>query len=162
MEEINAPDGYVIDTAPQTAYISGKDQDCITLTFTNSKNGALFIKKVDSVTGEPLSDVEFFVTTSDGTVVGNANGRFVTDSAGTILISDIAPGTTLVVKETKTREGYIPTRSDGYNLLTLINRYMDICRKNPKNIAARGRRARREAEESRDILLRRVGHHAAL
>jgi len=107
IEEINAPEGYVIDTAPQTAYISGKEQDCITLTFTNSKNGALLIKKVDSVTGEPLSDVEFFVTTSDGTVVGNANGKFVTDSAGSILISDITPGTTLVVKETKPREGYI-------------------------------------------------------
>ena len=107
VEEINAPDGYVMDTAPQTAYISGKEQDCITLTFTNSKNGALLIKKVDSVTGEPLSDVEFFVTTSDGTVVGNANGKFVTDTTGTILISDIAPGTTLVVKETKTRDGYI-------------------------------------------------------
>jgi len=107
VEEINAPDGYVIDTAPQTAYISGKEQDCITLSFTNSKNGALLIKKVDSVTGEPLSDVEFFVTTSDGTVVGNSNGKFVTDNAGTILISDVVPGTTLVVKETKTRDGYI-------------------------------------------------------
>ncbi len=107
IEEINAPDGYVIDTAPQTAYISGKEQDCITLSFTNSKNGALLIKKVDSVSGAPLSDVEFFVTTSDGTVVGNANGKFVTDSAGTILISNIAPGTTLVVKETKTRDGYV-------------------------------------------------------
>ena len=107
VEEINAPDGYVIDTAPQTAYISGKEQDCITLTFTNSKNGALLIKKVDAVSGAPLSDVEFFVTTSDGTVVGNANGKFVTDSAGTILISEIAPGTTLVVKEIKTRDGYI-------------------------------------------------------
>lgn len=32
-----------------------------------------------------------------------------------------------------------PTRSDGYNLLTLINRYMDICRKDPKNIAARAK-----------------------
>ena len=32
-----------------------------------------------------------------------------------------------------------PTRSDGYNLLTLINRYMDICREDPKNIAARAK-----------------------
>ena len=107
VEEISAPDGYVLDTASQTAYISGKEQDCITLTFTNSKYGALLIKKVDAVTGEPLSDVQFFVTDSDGAVVGNANGKFVTDSAGTILISDILPGTTLVVKETRTRDGYI-------------------------------------------------------
>lgn len=29
-----------------------------------------------------------------------------------------------------------PTRSDGNNLLTLVNRYMDIARKDPKNLAA--------------------------
>ena len=32
-----------------------------------------------------------------------------------------------------------PTRSDGYNLLTLINHYMDVCREEPKNIAARAK-----------------------
>ncbi len=32
-----------------------------------------------------------------------------------------------------------PTRSDGNNLLTLVNRYMDVARKNPKNIAARAK-----------------------
>ncbi len=107
VEEISAPHGYVMDTAPQTAYISGKEQDCITLTFTNSKYGSVLVKKVDSVTGAPLSDVQFYITTSDGAVVGNSNGYFVTDSAGTILIPDIMPGTTLVVKETRTRPGYI-------------------------------------------------------
>ncbi len=107
VEEISAPHGYVMDTAPQTAYISGKEQDCITLTFTNSKYGSLLVKKVDSITGEPLSDIQFFITTSDGAVVGNGNGYFTTDSAGTILVSDIMPGTTLVVKETRTKPGYI-------------------------------------------------------
>ncbi len=106
-EEISAPHGYVMDTAPQTAYISGKEQDCITLTYTNSKYGSVLIKKVDSITGEPLSDIQFYITTSDGAVVGSSNGYFVTDRAGTILIPDIMPGTTLVVKETRTRAGYI-------------------------------------------------------
>ena len=32
-----------------------------------------------------------------------------------------------------------PTRSDGYNLLTLINYYMDVCRKEPNNLAARAK-----------------------
>ena len=32
-----------------------------------------------------------------------------------------------------------PTRSDGYNLLTLINHYMDVCRKEPTNLAARAK-----------------------
>ena len=32
-----------------------------------------------------------------------------------------------------------PTRSDGYHLLTLINHYMDICREDEKNLAARAK-----------------------
>ena len=32
-----------------------------------------------------------------------------------------------------------PTRSDGNNLLTLVNRYMDVARKDPKNLAARAK-----------------------
>ena len=32
-----------------------------------------------------------------------------------------------------------PTRSNGNNLLTLVNRYMDIARKDPKNLAARAK-----------------------
>ena len=32
-----------------------------------------------------------------------------------------------------------PTRSDGYNLLTLINHYMDVCWKDPTNLAARAK-----------------------
>ena len=39
----------MLDTAAQTAYLSGNDQDCITLTFTNSAKGGLLIKKVDAV-----------------------------------------------------------------------------------------------------------------
>ena len=32
-----------------------------------------------------------------------------------------------------------PTKSDGYNLLTLINHYMDVCRREPTNLAARAK-----------------------
>ena len=107
VEELASDSGHVIDTAPQTAYISGKQQDVVQLYFGNSPKGSLLVKKIDSVTHEPLSDVEFFVTTSDGTVVGDANGKYVTDSAGTFTITDITPGTTLVVKETRARDGYL-------------------------------------------------------
>ena len=47
------------------------------------------------------------MTESDGTVVGDGNGYFTTDSAGTILIEGIEPGTTLVVKETRAKEGFL-------------------------------------------------------
>ena len=107
VEELASDSGHVIDSAPQTAYISGKQQDVVQLYFGNSPKGSLLVKKIDSVTHKPLSDVEFFVTTADGSVVGDANGKYVTDSAGTFTITDIVPGTTLVVKETRARDGYL-------------------------------------------------------
>ena len=107
VEELASDSGHVIDTAPQTAYISGKQQDVVQLYFGNSPKGNLLVKKIDSVTHKPLSDVEFMVTTADGTVVGDANGKYVTDSAGSFTVSGINPGTTLVVKETRARDGYL-------------------------------------------------------
>lgn len=107
VEELASDSGHVIDTAPQTAYISGKQQDVVQLYFGNSPKGSLLVKKIDSATHKPLSDVEFMVTTADGTVVGDANGKYITDSAGTFTITDITPGTTLVVKETRARDGYL-------------------------------------------------------
>lgn len=107
VEELASDSGHVIDTAPQTVYISGKQQDVVQLYFGNSPKGNLLVKKIDSVTHKPLSDVEFFVTDSTGAVVGDANGKYVTDSAGSFTVSGIAPGTTLVVKETRARDGYL-------------------------------------------------------
>lgn len=91
----------------QTAYISGKQQDVVQLYFGNSPKGALLVKKIDSVTHKPLAGVEFMVTTSDGAVVGNANGKYTTDSAGTFLVDGLDPGLTLVVKETRAKDNYI-------------------------------------------------------
>ena len=106
-EEISAPDGYVITDATETVYLSGKDQDVITVTFGNDKMGSLLIVKKDAVTGAPISDVEFFITDSDGSVIGNANGKYVTDSAGTIRIDDLTPGMTVIAKEVRAKDGYI-------------------------------------------------------
>ena len=107
VEELSSDSGHIIDTAPQTVYISGKQQDVIQLYFGNAPKGSLLVKKIDSVTHEPISDVEFLVTTSDGTVVGNANGKFITDHTGCFTVENVAPGTTLVVKETRTKAGYL-------------------------------------------------------
>ena len=106
-EEISAPDGYVITDATETVYLSGKDQDVITVTFGNDKMGSLLIVKKDAVTGVPISDVEFLITDSDGSVIGNANGKYVTDSAGTIRIDGLTPGMTVIAKEVRAKDGYI-------------------------------------------------------
>ncbi len=107
VEELASDGDHVMDTASQTAYISGKEQDVVQLYFGNSPKGSLLIKKIDASTHEPLSDCEFFITDSHGTMIGDANGKFVTDSAGTILISNINPGTTIVARETRCRPNYI-------------------------------------------------------
>ena len=106
-EEISAPDGYVITDAAETVYLSGKNQDVITVTFGNDKMGSLLIVKKDAVTGAPISDVEFFITDSDGSVIGTANGRYVTDSAGTIRIDGLTPGMTVIAREVRAKDGYI-------------------------------------------------------
>ena len=106
-EEISAPDGYVITDTAETVYLSGKDQDVITVTFGNDRMGSLLVVKKDAVTGAPISDVEFFITDSDGSVIGNANGKYVTDSAGTIRIDGLTPGMTVIAKEVRAKDGYI-------------------------------------------------------
>lgn len=107
IEELSSDGSHVIDTPPQTVYLSGEEQEVIQVYFGNSPIGSLLIKKVSSADNSPISDVQFFVTESDGTVVGDGNGYFTTDSAGTILIEGIEPGTTLVVKETRAKEGFL-------------------------------------------------------
>ena len=107
IEELSSDGNHVIDTPPQTVYLSGEEQEVIQVYFGNSSKGSLLVKKVSASDGTPLSDVEFLVTTSDGAVVGNANGKFVTDSAGSFTVSGIEPGTTLIVKETRAKSGYL-------------------------------------------------------
>ena len=107
VEEIASDNSHVIDTAPQTVYFSGQEQDTVRLFFGNSPKGGLLIRKIDSVTGKPLSDVEFLVTSSNGAVLGKENGRFVTDAAGSILLEGLEPGLTVVVKELRARPGYL-------------------------------------------------------
>ena len=108
IEELASDGTHVIDTPPQTVYLSGKDQEVVEVHFGNSPKGALLVTKIsDDEKKEPLSDVEFLVTTSDGTLVGDANGKFVTDSSGSFLVENQDPGTVLVVRETRAKPGYL-------------------------------------------------------
>src|SRR5699024_9875243 len=73
-EELESDSGHVIDAAPQSFYISGEDQDIVTLYFSNAPKGAILVKKVSSADNSHLSNVEFLVTKTDVSVVGDANG----------------------------------------------------------------------------------------
>ena len=67
IEELSSDGNHVIDTPPQSVYLSGEEQEVVQVYFGNSAKGALLVKKVSASDGAPLSDVEFFVTTSNGT-----------------------------------------------------------------------------------------------
>ena len=106
--EVKTLEGYVLDTAPKSIEI--KSGEVQTLRFYNSKQGTLVIRKLDSVTKEPLAGVEFELTYADGGYVDDANGHlsslglYTTDQNGEIRISGVTG--TIVVKETKTISGY--------------------------------------------------------
>ncbi len=100
IEEVKAPDGYVLEEQSRTIAIDyGKTY---TEEFTNRKMTSLVIKKVDDVTGAPLVGAKFFVEKQNGEHVG----EYTTDKTGTILIPKLDPDW-YVVRETKAPEGYI-------------------------------------------------------
>ena len=107
IEEIAADADHVISDAPKTVYLSGKEQDVVQVYFGDAPKGSLQVTKVSTADNTPLSDVEFLVTTTDGAYVGSDNGRYVTDSKGSFVVSGIDPGTSLVVKEVRAKRGYL-------------------------------------------------------
>ncbi len=105
LTELRAPEGYTIDN-PSTNVVIGEGGDTQTVVITNTPKGGLLIKKMDSVTKEPLSDVTFKVTTADGAVVGTSNGEYRTDSNGYISIPGLEAGT-YIVQEIQAKSGYL-------------------------------------------------------
>ena len=105
LTETRAPDGYLMDS-PSTNVVIGANGDTQTVVVTNTPLGGLLIKKMDSVTKAPLSDVTVKVTRPDGSVVGTSNGEYRTDEQGFISIPDLAPGA-YIVQEVKARPGYL-------------------------------------------------------
>jgi uncharacterized surface anchored protein len=107
-ETAAAPSYELSNPSVQTAYISGEDQDVVTLTFSNAKMGGLVIKKLDSVTKQPVKDVTFKVTDSSGGVIGPDNGEYITDAEGLINIAEPLPiGSTVIVQEIRCPDNYI-------------------------------------------------------
>ena len=107
VEETKASPFYSIDTPPQTVLLSGKDQDVVTLRFSNQPYGSVLIKKLaDDASKTPLAGATFLVTDDKGTFIGTANGEFTTDKSGAIQLSKLPAGTTIVAKEIRPPEGY--------------------------------------------------------
>ena len=107
--ETKVPEGFVLDTTPKSIRI--KEGEVQTLRFYNEAKGTLVIRKLDSVTKEPLAGVEFELTYADGGYVDADNGHlsskglYTTDANGEIRITGITG--TVIVKEVKPLPGYV-------------------------------------------------------
>ena len=107
-QEVESDGNHIIDREPQTVWISGEDQDVVTLRFGNAPLGSLLITKLsDDSKHEPLSGVEFLLTDSSGHYLGNDNGRFTTNAAGEILVDGLEPGMTVIAREVRAKTGYL-------------------------------------------------------
>ena len=106
IEEVQPPANYLLsENSKQQAWLKADGTSVVEVTFANYPYGHLLITKTDADTKKPLANAKFKVTTADGTVVGNANGEFITDSNGEILIPNVRPDS-YVVTEIQAPTGY--------------------------------------------------------
>ena len=117
-QELESDGNHIIDREPKTVWISGEDQDVVTLRFGNAPLGSLLITKLsDDGKHEPLSGVEFLLTDSSGNYLGNDNGRFTTNAAGEILVDGLEPGMTVIAREVRAKTGYLLDDSPQHALI---------------------------------------------
>ena len=102
-KEVKPAPGYVIDQSTQTQTVTVNPLDTQTLTFLNEPLCSLTLTKLDSVTGKPVPGTEFTVKDGNGTVLG----RYTTGKDGTVVVTGLVPGSTVVVVETKVPSGYV-------------------------------------------------------
>lgn len=98
--EVKAPSGYVIDETPKTVQL--RKGQTYEVTFKDTKQSHLVIKKVDEDTRQPLKNAKFKITKSNGELVKETE----TDENGTITLTGL-PDCSLVVTEIKAPDGYI-------------------------------------------------------
>ncbi len=103
VKEVTPCPGYVIDTATQIQTVKVNPADTQTLVFYNEPLCSLTLTKRDSVTGKPIPGTEF--TLKDGS--GNVLGKYTTGQDGTVTVTGLIPGSTVIAVETKVPNGYV-------------------------------------------------------
>jgi uncharacterized surface anchored protein len=104
--ETIAPSGYTLDSTPQNIIVkSGK----VTVAeFTNAPLATLTIRKLNSVTKQPIAGVEFNVAkmTGEKVLTIHHSYNFKTDSIGQIYLANLADGY-YTVTEVKQADGFV-------------------------------------------------------
>ena len=121
--EVKPRDGYVGDDTVYTVYL--EENKTTTLELSNLRKPDLFIQKVDSITGSPISGVKFQIWRgSDNTKTGEYNDLriYYTDAQGLIhleqvetgwyKIKELEPAPGFTVKQPDTQEIYLAAGKD--------------------------------------------------
>ena len=101
--EEKCPEGYVMGSHDKSQTVVVHPQDTQTLRFYNDPMCSLTLTKLDSVTGKPVPNTEFTVKDGDGNIIG----RYVTGKDGTVVVTGLIPGSTVVVSESRVPDGYV-------------------------------------------------------
>ena len=99
--EIATIDGYILDNTPKSVTLEEGKATVVTVELANKPLAGLQIRKINGVTKDPLSGVEFEVKTPEGALVG----KYTTDETGNIFIGNLQPGA-YIVTELSTKENF--------------------------------------------------------
>lgn len=100
IEEIQAPEGYALNTTPQNVKVESNNSQIVE--FANKQLAGIEIIKYDEYTKAPLQGAKFKVTTKTGDFVG----EYKTDSVGKITIPNLDAGW-YSIQETEAPKGYL-------------------------------------------------------
>lgn len=104
LEEVAAPEGYVLNRTKRTIEVISGETKAITVTVENNRaKGSVVLTKKDSDTGQVLSGVAFQLLDKKGNIVQN---QLITDENGEIRLENLAWGE-YSFKEIKEQEGYM-------------------------------------------------------
>lgn len=103
VREVEAPDGHLIDSTPQTFEIRVGQTEPVFLVFGNDGETTLYIRKEDAQTRLPVADAVFELRKANGEIVER---RLVTGPDGLVSLDGLEPGD-YIVKEIEAPPGYL-------------------------------------------------------
>lgn len=103
VREVDAPDGHLIDSTPQTFEIKEGQTEPVFLVFSNQGKTALYIRKEDEQTRLPVADAVFQLRRVNGEII---EPRLVTGPDGLVRVDDLEPGD-YIIEEIEAPPGYL-------------------------------------------------------
>ena len=112
VKEVEAPDGHIIDSTPQTFELRVGQTEPVFLVFGNDGKTTLYIRKEDEQTRLPVAGAVFKLSRVNGEVIKE---RLETGLDGLASIGDLLPGD-YVVEEIEAPKGYLLSENPKQNV----------------------------------------------